>query len=513
MDDCYLLGLDVGAAGVKVGIFTPRGEQRGLAYLPQVAEHPRSGWAESAADGWWVAAIKGIDVAASRAGIDRRRVAAVGLSTMCPSLLALDARGEPLRPAILFLDVRSTAQAERLQRLVDVEEHWRLTGNRLAPGTTSVTSIAWIRDNEPEVYSRTAVFAHANTYLAFRLTGQFAMDWTNASFTGLFATGGARDWSPTLLSAFGVPAEKLPPTMLSSTCVGKITPEAARITGLAAGTPVAIGAADTACAALGIGVVEPGQVFETVGTSGVLSVCADVPAFDRRFLNRCHAVGDRWLLMGATSAPGASLRWYRDQFCGREQELAAATGVDAYDLMCEEASRSPAGAGRLLFLPYLSGERSPIWDPHARGVLFGLSLATTRADVTRAILEGTAFGLRQNAAVAEELLGRPLEVVRSVGGGAKSPLWSQIKADVLNRPVQAVRFGEAAVLGAAMLGGLAAGVYRDHAEAARMASPTEAITFLPRPEVRVLYDDLYAVFSSLYPQVKSSFAALARVEL
>jgi len=509
---CCLLGLDVGAAGVKVGIFTLEGRQLGFAYVPHAAQHPRPGWAESSPEGWWHAAVEGIRTAIDKAGTAAQEIAAVGLSTMCPALVPLDAGGKPLRPAILFLDVRSTAQAERLRRTVDPDEHWRITGNRISPGTTSVTSIAWIRDNEPDVYARTAIFAHGNTYLAYRLSGKLGMDWTNASFTGLFATGGARDWSTELLAAFDIPAEKLPPTMPSSTRIGEVTREAAGATGLLSGTPVAIGAADTACAALGVGVVEQGQVFETVGTSGVLAVCSAAPAFDKRFLNRCHSVGDLWLLMGATSAPGASLAWFRDHFCEMEVQEAAAAGMDAYDLMCERAAQSPPGARRLLFLPYLSGERSPIWDPNARGVLFGLSLATTRADVTRAILEGTAFGLRQNVAVAEEILGKPFESIRLVGGGSRSPLWCQIKADVLGRPVQTGDYGEMAVLGAAMLGGLAVGAYKDYGEAVRLASPKATARFEPRSELRELYDELYAIFCALYSQLKPSFAAMARIE-
>ena len=509
MNAGLLLGIDLGSSGVKTAFFTAQGELRGLSFVPYHIQRPKPGWAEIDPRVWWRAVIESLDLACRQSAIERRQVLSVGLSAICPAVLALDHRGDPLRPAILFMDVRSAEQAQAIQHLTPQVQP--ISGNRLMPGATSITSLLWLREHEPEVYSRAAHFAHANTFLAYRLTGELGWDWTNASFSNLFDTGGKRDWSEHLCNLFEISREKLPPTMPSASVVGRITSEASTATGLPAGTPVAIGAADTACSALGAGVTEPGQVFETAGTSDIVALCSREPRFDLRFLNRCHAVGDCWLLMGATSSPGGAFAWLRDQFCWPEKEAERATGVDAYDVMCAEAERTPPGAGKVLFLPYMSGERSPIWDPHARGAFVGLSLATSKAEVIRAVLEGGAFAVRQNVEIAEQLLGHSIEELRAVGGGSKSPLWCQIKADVTGKNVRSLRFRETAALGAAMLGGIAAGVYRDYHEAVRAASPIEGDLYVPRMAVHRYYSELFSVYEDLYPSLRDTYRRLSEI--
>jgi xylulokinase len=251
-----------------------------------------------------------------------------------------------------------------------------------------------------------------------------------------------------------------------------------------------------------------GQAFETSGTSVVLAVCCDRPEFDIRLMNRCHVIPDRWLLMGAMLAPGAAYQWFREQFCQYEKDMSKKLGIRAYELMDKEAEKSSPGANGLLFLPYLAGERSPIWDPYARGVYFGISLNTTRGDFIRAILEGTALGIRQNMDIVEKDLGFSIEAFHTVGGGAKSEIWSQIKADVTNKIVNTLNIKETAVLGAAMLGGIAAGVYTDYRDAVQQAAASPVQTYHPDARFYTLYARLFEEYKLLYKDVKDRFRKL-----
>lgn len=505
----YLLGIDVGASGIKLALIKTDGRLAALEHLPHIFTYPRPGWAEIDPRGWWQAITAGIPRLLKRADAVAPQVVGVGVSSMM-TLLALDRAGEPVRPAIPFLDTRAASQVEVMNQLVDPAVTHRLSGNRVAAGAFSATSMRWIAENEPEVWRRTAAFGHGNTYVVARLTGELAMDWVMATTSGLYEIDGPGGWSDTLCAGFGIPREKLLPVVAPAAAVGVVTARAAAESGLAAGTPVAMGAVDTACAALGSGVVRHGQLFESVGTSGTITVCSDTPTFDVRFLNRRHVVPGKWLFMGGTSAPGAAITWFRDQFGAAEAVKAEREGRPVFEVMEDLALSSPPGANQLLFLPYLSGERSPIWDPRARGVFFGLSLATTRADAFRAVLEGGAFGMRQNLEIAEGMLGGPVPEILAVGGGARSALWCQIKADVSHRPVRALALQEASVTGAALLGGVAAGVYADCRAAAAVA-PREGRLFSPRPELAAMYDDLYAIFSGLYPALKEAYARLDEV--
>jgi len=494
----YLLGVDVGAQSVKVALFDGKGNVLGMAQLPHAVLRPHRGWAEADPDRWWEAFLKGLKEASDRAGVPPAQITGVGLSTMCPSLVAMDREGRALRPSILYLDRRSLAQVEAFLSSVGLERIFDITGNRVAPGTYSGSSMRWIKDHEPDVFARTFRFGHANSFLAARLTGHFAMDWTNASFTGLFETGRSRGWSLELCEAWGIPVEKLPEPLPSWARVGAVSRAAAGLTGLLAGTPVAIGGADTACSALGAGVTEPGQVFETAGTSDVLAFVTDHPRFDIRFMNRCHVVPDRWLAMGALLSPGAALSWLRDQILS----------VERYGVLDEEAEQSGAGANGVLFLPYMQGERSPIWDPFARGVFFGLSLETTRGDLVRALMEGTAYALRQNLEIAKKDLGLEVDRIRVGGGGAKSDLWCQIKADILGTPLLRLDKEETAALGASILAGIAAGYYPDYRAGVEAAAARPVRSFLPRAELFPVYEQTYQVFCGLYPRLRESFRAL-----
>lgn len=507
----FLLGTDIGAQSIKVALFHDEGGLVSLEQIPYPIGRPSLGWAEGNPEIWWESFCKGVKSAIEGKGVQGKEIESIGISTMCPSLVALDGQGNPLRPAILYLDQRSIPQARMIQERIGLNKVFEITGNRIAPGTYSVTSILWIKENEPHIFEKTRFFGHGNTFLAHRLTGHFAFDWASASFTGLFRTGDQRSWSQELCKELQIPMELLPDPVISSFRIGSLNKEASRATGLTQGIPVAIGGADTACSALGAGVVDPGQVFESSGTSEVLSFCSDRPRFDIRFMNRCHVVPDRWLLMGAMLSPGAALSWFRDQFCLQEKKVAQDLGLSAHQIMDLEAHSSPPGANGLLFLPYMRGERSPIWDAFARGVFCGLSLDTTKGDMIRSILEGTAYGIRQNMEIAEQDLGLKVRDLKVVGGGSISPIWGQIKADVLKKNITTLTLQETAVLGAAMLGGMASGRYMDFRDSIAKASARTLKSSFPEPEVSSIYDQMYASYLSLYLNTKGIFEQLSKI--
>jgi len=504
-----LLGIDVGGGGIKVGAFNIEGQLIALATEPLDLSFPNPGWAESSPYDW----LEKIKICMQKIGetIQDREILSIGLSNMCPSLVAMNAAGEPLRPAILYLDTRSWQEALAIQQLKPLEWFVEKSGNRVAAGTISGTSMRWLKDHEPEIYRSARVFGHANTYLARVLTGKFGMDYSNASLTGLFDQGNTQRWSPILCEVYGVDINKLPELIPSHQIVGQLNEQGAEILGLKKGIPVAMGGADSACSAFAAGVVEEGDVFETSGTSDVLAVCFARPRFEARFLNRSHVVPERWLGMGAMVAVGAAFRWVRDVLGSAEKYVAELSGLDVYDLLCTEAARSRPGAGGVIFLPYMSGERSPIWDPHARGIFFGLNLKTTKNDLIRAVLEGGSYGLKANLEVAEELLGREVKAIAVVGKGGKNDFWAQLRADITGKEIRVLQFHETAVLGAAMLGGLAAGVYSDYKDALRAAVKGYR-SYFPNYQNKDIYTATYRLYKSLYPSLKECFWELKEIE-
>ncbi|MDN5344091.1 MAG: xylulokinase [Clostridia bacterium] len=510
-EENLLLGIDVGGSSVKVAAFTPDGLLRGFQCEAITIDYPRPGWAEVWPRQWLEKIAAGIHALYTKNGIRKEQVAAMGLSTMCPALIPFDPQGQVLRPAILYMDTRSQEQARRLRQEIALDTVVRLTGNRIAAGTISATSMLWLKEQEPETYKKVAFFGHGNTYLGLLLTGEAGIDPSNASLTGLFTTGRELDWSQELCQAYGLSRHKLPPVIPSARNLGSLRPEAAAALNLPQGIPVAMGGADTACSGLALGVTERGQVFETAGTSDVLSLCTDDPQFDDRFLNRCHVVPGRWLNMGAMSTPGAAFRWVRDQLGQVEKYVAEASGQDAYDILCSEAAQSRPGAGGVIFLPYLSGERSPIWDPLARGAFVGLSLATTRSDLVRAVLEAGCYGLRQNLAIAEKILGARIERIAVVGKGAKNSIWAQLRADITGKEILAIAYHETAVLGAAMLGGIAAGIYSGYHEAIEKAATREGILCQPDEGHKEIYDQAFLIYSQVYQQLKEVFPSLTAI--
>ena len=291
----------------------------------------------------------------------------------------------------------------------------------------------------------------------------------------------------------------------STDVVGGLTNEELIQLGIQPGTPIIIGGGDTACATLAAGVTKAGEVCESVGTTNVLTICVDKPEFDRGFINRCHVVEGTWIYQGALSHTGASYQWFRDNFCQDMKEKAVGSGKSAFELMNEEADQANPGCDGLVFLPYMLGERSPIWDPYARGVFFGLSLHTTRKEMNRAIMEGCGYGLRQLSEIAERVTGNKIKSFRSIGGGAKSLTWAQIKADITGKDIEILDMNDMAPVGAALLAGVGAGVFRDVYEAANRVEKKIFKVVKSNSQYNDIYDKRYQVYTELYPNVKDLY--------
>jgi xylulokinase len=419
-------------------------------------------------------------------------------------LVLLDAQGEVLRPCIMWNDQRTAAQCAAITQALGPETVLRLTGNPVLPGFTA-PKILWVREHEPEVYRQVAKVLLPKDYIRYCLTDAFFSDVSDASGTALFDVG-RRCWSADVLAALHLPREWLPEVTESPAISARVSAAAARETGLLAGTPVAAGAGDQAAQAVGSGIIAEGLVSVTIGTSGVVFAASDSYRVEPhgRLHAFCHAVPGMWHLMGVMLSAGGSLRWYRDAL--RAQALDSAR--DVYDVLTEAAAQVPPGCEGLLFLPYLSGERTPYPDPNARGVFFGLTLRHGQAHLTRAVLEGVTYGLRDSLELMREL-GVAVEQVRASGGGARSPLWRQIMADILAAEIVTLNISEGAAYGAALLAAVGAGLHPTVADACRAAI---AVTGRVKPGPALdVYADYYPRYRALYPALAPQFEALAAV--
>ena len=470
-----LVGLDVGTSGVKALAIAPDGEILARAERGYPLSMPRPGWAEQDPDDWRRAG----EEALAALGVDD--VAGIGLTGQMHGLVALAADGRVLRPAILWNDQRTGAQCREIEERIGVDRLLELTGNRALPGFTA-PKLLWLRAHEPETYERIAHVLLPKDYLRLALTGERASDVADASGTLLFDVGGRR-WSDDVLAALDLPAEWLPPA-LESPAVSAET---------AAGVPVAAGAGDQAAGALGVGVTEPGPVSVVLGTSGV--VFATLPELEIDPAGRahvfCHAVPGAWHAMGVMLSAAGSLSWFRETLAPSEP----------YERLLAEAGRWEPGAEGLLFLPYLAGERTPHVDPDARGAFVGLSLRHDRGALTRSVLEGVAYGLRDSLEILRAL-GCRLDVGRVSGGGARNQLWLEIVASVLGLPLERTVVEEGAAYGAALLGGVAGGVFANVREAATTCVHVrDAIE--PNPEWEPAYADGYRRYRALYPALET----------
>ncbi|BFK13408.1 MULTISPECIES: xylulokinase [Blautia] len=505
MGNRYLLGVDVGTTSIKVAIIDEQARVLGMSSSSYRLITPNQDYAQIDTEDMWRAYLKCIRLLQEGKNIDMSRVAGISISSLCPGLAALGENGEVLTDPIIYSDRRSTEEAEMILEAVGREKLFEITANTAMAGAMSGTSMLWIKRNLPEVYEKTKYFGHVNTLLAQRMSGNFAIDYSNASYTDLFETTGGFQWSEVLCEKIGIDMEKLPPLHASTDVVGGlIHPDLIQM-GIPRDTPVIIGGGDTACATLAAGVTKAGQVCESVGTTNVLTICVDQPKFDKGFINRCHVVEGTWIYQGALSHTGASYQWFRDNFCQDLVDRAVGTDKTAFQFMNEEADMAEPGSGGLVFLPYMLGERSPIWDPYARGVFFGISLQTTRKEMNRAVMEGCGYGLRQLSEIAERVTGREIKEFTSIGGGAKSETWAQIKADITGKDIKILDMNDMAPIGAALLAGVGAGIFKDVYEAADKVEKKVYKVIRSSRAHDDIYNKRYQVYIQLYPQIKELY--------
>ncbi len=506
MTATHLLGIDAGTTGLKAVLAHADGTLLAQASQEYGTSFEHPNWAEQDPEQWWRACCAVVPQVLAAAGVSASDIAAIGVSGQGIGAVPVDAGGAPLRPAIIWLDRRSDAQCRALAERVGEADITRINGGRI-DSSYFAPKWLWVKEHEPEVYRQTAAVLQSNGYVGMRLTGARRMDVSSGPMT-LFFDSAKLAYSEALADRMGLDLAHMPPLAACDEVIGHVTRSAAREAGLAEGTPVIAGSIDGTAAAVEGGLLADGDAVEMTGQSTVVLVCSSRPYLGRDLISLVHGVPGKYLAVGASSAGGGSLRWWRDALADAERERGKQAGRDPFQLLDELAAASPPGANRLVFLPYMFGERSPIWDGAARGVFFGLSLSTTKADMVRAILEGAAYGLRHNVEAAASA-GFAVSGMGCVGGGARSALWNQIKADVLGKPVRQLRAGLGAAMGDIMMAGVGVGVYRDFAEA-RAAVYAVQCDFLPNPANRQIYDDLYGVFLGLYPALKERFAELGR---
>lgn len=502
----YLLGIDVGTTGAKALLIAPSGEVAAEATTEYPFATPQPRWAEQDPADWWRGVVTSIRRVMEIAGPDGRDITGIGLTGQMHGLVLLDAHGDVLRPCIMWNDQRTGAQCAAVTKQIGAQRVIELTGNPILPGFTA-PKIAWVRQHEPDIYGRVAHVLLPKDYIRYRLTGECLGDVSDASGTALFDVG-ERRWSDEMLAAFEVPRGWLPAITESSAASAKFSEAAAAETGLTAGTPIAGGAGDQAAQAVGAGIVREGLVSVTLGTSGVVFAATDDyrPEPQGRLHAFCHAVPNQWHLMGVMLSAAGSFRWYRDVLCAAECAQAEREKRDIYDLLTEQAASAPAGCEGLLFLPYLTGERTPHPDPYARGAFCGLTIRHTKAHLTRAVLEGITFGLRDSLALIQDL-GLAIEQVRASGGGARSAFWRQMLADVFDSEIVTVNVTQGAAYGAALLAGVATGVYATVPDACAKVVQTGQ-SHSPGA-ARDCYAALYPRYRALYPALAAEFRALA----
>lgn len=502
----YVIGVDCGTSGTKTVLFDESGKVIASKTIEYPMYQPKNGYAEQDPADWANAMINTIKAVMSQSGVSKEDVKGVGISGQMHGLVMLDKDGNVLRKSIIWCDQRTAKEVEEMNKKLGEKKLIEITANPALTGWTAA-KILWVKNNEPEIYEKCAHILLPKDYLRYVLTGEFATEVSDASGMQLLNVPN-RCWSDEVLSALEIDKSLLGEVYESCEVTGEVTAKMAELTGLKEGTIVVGGAGDNAAAAVGTGVVEDGKAFTTIGTSGVVFAHTSSISIDPkgRVHTCCAAVPNSWHVMGVTQGAGLSLKWFRDNFCNAEKETASLMGVDEYYLMDKEAETVPVGANRLLYLPYLMGERTPHLDPDARGVFFGLSAMHTKKDMLRAVLEGVSYSLRDCVEVFREMDINVSDMM-ACGGGGTSPLWRSMLADLYNCPVKTVASKEGPALGVALLATVGAGIYTSVPEACNAVIKTDK-TQEPIAENIPEYEKYYQLYREIYPALKASYKKL-----
>mgnify|MGYP001045511526 CR=1 FL=1 len=499
----YLIGIDLGTTSCRSIIHTAKGKPIASAYREYNVLVPKPGWAEQDPNEWWEATKWTLRQSLERSGVSAEDIAAIGLTGQQPSTVFVDRKGNTLCPSILWMDRRTSSQCEFMKSVVGEERLYEITGLRADPAY-SASKILWTRENMPEVYEKTYKVLLPKDYLAYKLTGSICLDLASACATQLVDIH-KRQWSSELVNNLRIREEILPDICLPTTVLGDVEPEVARDVGLATKVAVVSGAGDTTVSALGSGAVAPARTCVNIGTSSDVMTSVEKPVLDKKMRvgYYIHAVPGRFLSIMGANTSGASLRWFRDCFYHMEKESEQSLGLAAYKLMDSEAENISPGSEGLIFLPYLLGERSPIFDPLARGTFFGITMRHNRAHFVRSVLEGVAYSIRDRLEVLRELGMDPAELILT-GGGARSALWLNIIANVTGKPVTTLVSEESTCIGAIMLAGVGVGVYREMEKAAdEILTPSSRIK--PQIKIQNVYDRFFPIYRKLYESTKDLF--------
>ncbi len=484
----YVLGIDIGTSACKLALFTPEGSLAAQASREYPVYYPQPGWAEQDPEAWWEAVCQGLGEMLATSGIAAGSIAGIGLDGQSWSAIPVDPAGTVLARTPIWTDTRAQGICQELRQEIGEETLFALCGNPLQPMYT-LPKILWYKRHAPQVYQQAAKILQSNGFIGFRLTGVMAQD--RSQGYGLHCFDMRKGcWDTEMCARMGIDPALLPELADCHQVIGTVTAEAAAQTGLAEGIPVVAGGLDAACGALGAGVCRPGQTQEQGGQAGGMSICLDRFLADPRLILSFHVAPGRWLLQGGTVGGGGMLRWLRAQVC---PEL-------SFEEMSALADTVPPGSDGLLCLPYMAGERSPLWNPKAKGLFYGLDYAKTRAHLIRACMEGVAYSLEHNLEVAREAGASP-ESLRAMGGAANSRVWTQIKADVTKRPMVVPASDTATPLGAALLAGVGVGLYKDCEEAVARTI-TLRREHQPNPDNRDIYQQGYQRYRQAYERLR-----------
>ena len=502
----YILAHDLGTSGNKATLYDTDGRLAGSMICDYPTYYPHSGWVEQDADDWWKAVCDSTKGLLEQTGIPASDVLCVSFSAQMMGCLIVDKNGGPLRRVLIWADTRSAEQQKYMLSQVGIQNGYKITGHRIS-ASYSAAKLLWVRDNEPELYKKADKMLHAKEYIILKLTGEVVTEYSDASGTNLLDLS-KKDWSEDLMKAFDIPRGLLPDLYPSTHIAGKITAGASRLCGLLEGTPVVIGGGDGSCACVGAGVVKTGKVYNVVGSSSWISTAAEKPYFDpeMRTFNWFHLDDSLYTPCGTMQAAGYSYAWFRDTLCGEEQYAGGVAGISAYKLLDKMVEKTPPGANGLLFLPYLLGERSPLWDHNARGAFVGLGVSSGKAEMARAVLEGVGFNLKIIMDILEKYDG--INDVVMIGGGTKGDTWLQILADIWQKPLLIPQYlEEATSMGAAICGGVGIGVFDGFFVAEELNKPIRVIE--SNKEYADVYARYYKVFRDAYTQLKPIYEELA----
>ncbi|MCD7820560.1 MAG: xylulokinase [Lachnospiraceae bacterium] len=498
----YIMGIDIGTSACKVAVFERDGTVAAAGSGTYPVYYPQQGWAEQNPDEWWSGVCHAVKEALEKGKIHPDEIAGIGIDGQSWSAIAVDRDGKCLYNTPIWMDTRAKDICDRVTEEIGEDTIFAVAGNSLQPSYTTA-KILWYRENLPEVYGQIHQILQSNSYIAFRLTGVFSQELSQGY--GLHCFDMHRGvWDFEMCEKLGIPEEFLPPIFNCDDVIGTVTEQAARETGLTPGIPVVAGGLDAACGTLGTGVLHDGETQEQGGQAGGMSICTETYRADPRLILSFHVVPGKWLLQGGTTGGGGVMRWMEQEFAGYERLMSQEMGKSSLEQLNELAGKVPAGSEGLVFLPYMSGERSPIWDVNAKGVFYGLDFSKTKGHLFRAAMEGVAFSLRHNLEVAKEA-GAEAKILRAMGGSANSLLWTQIKADVTGKPIVVPSSDTATTLGAALLAGVGTGFYADYEEAVSL-TVKETRRHEPDFGKKKIYQKNYETYLALYENLKGIMA-------